>query len=257
MIPAVSIITVTFNCKNELSKTILSIRSQIFRSFEFIVIDGNSTDGTLDIIKSNSDIISYWISEKDNGIYDAMNKGIKESKGQYLIFLNAGDTFYSQETLLKIPFEEYPHAGIFYGETVITATDGTNLGLRRKKLPPNLNWKHFKKGMVVCHQSILVSSKIVSSYNLNYAYSADIDWVLNALKASKQTVFTNTIISSFAEGGFSSRNMKSSWVDRFIILKKNFGLWQCFLSHIVFIFENLLIYTKIIPPYRKNYLKNE
>ena len=257
MNPRISVITVTYNCKKELEKTVLSIRSQNYSDFEYIIIDGKSTDGTLDIIKANSDIISYWTSEKDNGIYDAMNKGIGVSKGQYIIFMNAGDTFFNEETLLKIPFEKYPNADIFYGETVITASDGTVLGLRRKKLPSNLNWKHFKKGMVVCHQSIFVNRRIVSLYNLNYTYSADIDWVLMVLKASEQTVFTNTIISRFAEGGFSSRNKKNSWSDRFIILKRNFGLWQCILSHIVFIFENLLIYTKIIPPYRKNYIRNE
>lgn len=251
MNPKVSIITVTFNVKNELGKTIGNIRSQNFRDFEYIIIDGKSTDGTVDVIRENTDIISYWISERDEGIYDAMNKGIKAAKGEYLIFMNAGDTFYNPETLLNIPFDKYPEVDIFYGETIIVTNKGEELGLRRKKLPTELNWKHFKRGMVVCHQSVFVSRRIVPKYKPEYKFTADIDWVIEALKRSSKTIYTNTIISKFALGGFSGRNLRQSWAERFIILKRNFGFGQCVLSHIVFIFENLLLKFKIIPLYRK------
>jgi len=246
-----TIITVTFNCRENLKNSIESIHSQSFKDWEHIIIDGASTDGTIEIIEQNLNAIAYWISEKDNGIYDAMNKGLKAATGDYVIFLNAGDTFYDQHTLSKIPFDKFPRADIFYGETMIIDAVGKHLGLRRKKLPHNLTWKHFKSGMVVCHQSILVKKQIAPFYDLNYKYTADIDWVIKSLKASNQTVYTQTIISNFIEGGFSNQNLLKSWIDRFIILKVYFGLFQTIRSHLSFIMEKLLVKLSIVPSYRK------
>lgn len=249
--PKVSIITVTYNCRDLLKDTIDCISDQSYSNREHIIIDGNSKDGTLEIILKNTDKISYWVSEPDEGIYDAMNKGLKVATGDYVIFLNAGDTFYDQYTLSKIPFEKFPKADIFYGETMILDAVGKHLGLRRKKLPHNLTWKQFKWGMVVCHQSILVKKQIAPFYDLNYKYTADIDWVIKSLKASTQTVYTQTIISNFIEGGFSNQNLLKSWIDRFIILKVYFGLFQTIRSHLSFIMEKLFIKLRIIPSYRK------
>ncbi len=251
MKPKISIVTVTYNCKEQLKATISSVVSQTYLNIEFIIIDGASSDGTTDIIKENETIINYWISESDKGIYDAMNKGLKAATGDYILFLNAGDTFYNRSTLEDIPFAENPDTDIFYGETLIKNENGETLGLRRKSLPADLNWKHFKKGMVVCHQSILVSKKIARPYDLTFKYSADIDWVLNALRDAKKIVFTKTIISGFVTGGFSAQNKWGSWLERWVILKMNFGLLQCILSHIVFIFELLVIKLKLKPGYRK------
>ncbi len=255
MKPKISIITVTYNCKEQLETTISSVVSQTYNNIEFVIIDGGSTDGTLDIIKANKTKVSYLISEPDEGIYDAMNKGLKVSTGDYILFLNAGDTLYNRHTLENIPFAKNPDADIFYGETLIIDERGETLGLRQKKLPDYLNWKHFKKGMVVCHQSIFVSKKIAGFYDLTFKYSADIDWVLNALREAKKIVFTKSIISSFVTGGFSTQNKWYSWLERWVILKTNFGLLQCILSHIVFIFELLLIELKLKPGYRKIYPK--
>ena len=249
--PKVSIITVTYNCENVLQETIDSISSQTFKDYEYVVIDGNSTDRTVDIIKQNRKLVDYYISEPDKGIYDAMNKGMKVAKGKYIIFMNAGDPFYKNTALAKIPFDKFPDADIFYGETMIKDEAGNEKGLRRKKLPHNLNWKHFKRGMVVCHQSIFVKRELAPYYDLKYTYTADIDWVLKSLKNSSQNINTKSIISNFVEGGFSGQNQHKSWKDRFVILKNNFGLIQTMVSHIVFIFENLLIKVKLLPLYRK------
>jgi len=249
--PKISIITVVYNDAKNIEKTILSVLGQSFRNIEYIIIDGGSTDGTVEIIKKYSRNLGYSISEKDKGIYDAMNKGLNAAAGDYVLFLNSGDTFYENNSLGKIPFHKYPNADIFYGETIILDEGGNQLGLRRKKLPQNLSWKHFKRGMIVCHQSILVKKEIAPEYDLKYAYTSDIDWVITSLKASKQTIFTHSVISNFTQGGFSGNNLKKSWIDRFIILKKNFGMCQCILSHIVFIFENILLKAKIIPLHRK------
>jgi glycosyltransferase involved in cell wall biosynthesis len=249
--PKVSIITVTFNCRDLLIQTIENVFSQSFNDFEYIVIDGKSSDGTVDIINDNLDKISFWISEPDKGIYDAMNKGLNAATGEYVIFLNAGDTFYEPNTLNKIPFQKFPKADIFYGETMILDKERNPLGLRRKKLPHNLTWKHFRNGMVVCHQSILVKQGIAPEYDHSYKYAADIDWVLKVLKLSNETIFTETIISNFIEGGFSSQKQKESWAERFKIMRNNFGLTTTLLKHIQFLGSNLFMFVGLIPKYRK------
>lgn len=114
-----SIITVNLNDKTGLEKTIKSVISQSFSDFEFIIIDGESTDGSIDIINQYKSKISYWVSEKDSGIYNAMNKGIRQAKGEYLYFLNSGDALHNENVLHHI-FNDDPHApficGNFYME---------------------------------------------------------------------------------------------------------------------------------------------
>jgi hypothetical protein len=171
-----------------------------------------------------------------------------------LLFLNAGDSFHENRTLEKIPFEQYPLAEIFYGETLILGNDGEVLGLRRKKLPQNLTWKNFRKGMVVCHQSILVKKEIAPYYDLQYKFAADVDWLIKSLKASEQIIFTKTIISNFAEGGFSNQNLKKSWLDRFQIINTHFGIFQSLFAHLYFVIDNFLLKLKIVPLFRMKYL---
>lgn len=256
----ISIITPTYNCKEDLQNTLNSVHSQINTDWEHIIIDGNSVDGTLEVIRQNKAKISYWVSEKDQGVYDAMNKGLKAAKGEYVLFLNAGDTLFSKNTLDKIPFCKYPNADIFYGETVILNNQRERVGLRQKKLPHSLAWRHLRKGMVVCHQSIIVRRGLAPNYDTQYTIAADIDWIIRALQKSSQTIFTGTIISNFIEGGLSTKYRARSWKERWNIIKKHFGLLTCIVSHIVFIFDQLLLKMKLKPTYREidsKFLSNE
>lgn len=233
MRPQISIITVVYNGKELLEKTINSIVSQSSSNYEYLIIDGGSTDGTLDIIKKYSDKINYWISEKDKGIYDAMNKGIEAAKGEYILFLNAGDELYAPD-VLKTIFSKSPEADIFYGETVLTDDEkelGTRSELSTRKLPENLTWKSLSKGMVVCHQSFIVRKELIPFYDMQYKLSSDIDWVIKCLKNSKNTVNTHLIISKYLIGGYSVKNIRKSWTERFIILKKHFGLLSTLCNH--------------------------
>ncbi|WP_297089106.1 glycosyltransferase family 2 protein [uncultured Draconibacterium sp.] len=257
-LPKISVITVVFNAVELLEQTIKSIICQSYANLEYIVIDGSSTDGTVDIIKKYDKAITHWISEKDTGIYDAMNKGLKMASGDYVIFINAGDMLYACDTLAKIPFAAHPEADVFYGETVIISDKtGEDLGLRKKVPPRNLSWKHYQKGMVVCHQSIFIKKSITTNYNTSYRLSADVEWVILALKKAQKVVYVDCIISRFLSGGASRKMQKLSLKERFSVMRKYFGLIPTVFSHIGFIFDTLAVKLKLRPLYRKNYFKPE
>ena len=114
----ISIITICFNAADDLKKTIKSVRGQVFNDYEYIVVDGGSKDATSEIIKSNADVITKWVSEPDKGIYDAMNKGIKMATGDWVIMMNAGDVFADSQVLTNV-FENPINDNItfLYGDT--------------------------------------------------------------------------------------------------------------------------------------------
>lgn len=112
----VSVITVAYNEETTIEKTILSVVTQNYSPIEYIIIDGGSTDGTVDIIRKYESHITYWISEKDEGIYDAMNKGLKYASGEWSIFMNSGDWFYDETVIEKVFSDKYSSAvGVIYG----------------------------------------------------------------------------------------------------------------------------------------------
>lgn len=238
MQPAISIITVVLNRKEHLGKTIKSIRNQTFKDYELIVVDGGSKDGTLEVIKENIDIISKWLSEKDEGIYDAMNKGIKLATGKYLWFLNAGDMVFSETTLtelfLVVKDKDFD---VIYGDTELIDENGRSFGLRQLKRPPeNLTWKSMINGMVITHQSLIVKRTIAPLYDTKYRYVADIDWLIKVLQNSKTILNSHQILSRFLLGGFSRKNTLPSLMERFIVLCKYFNVITVLLNHIKLFF---------------------
>jgi glycosyltransferase involved in cell wall biosynthesis len=239
--PWISIITVVFNNKDQIGSTIESVISQTCASKEFIVIDGGSTDGTLEIIKHYEKSVDVMVSEPDHGIYDAMNKGLKCASGEYILFLNSGDRFYDQETLLKISLME--PADVYYGETAFYNGPDQFIGLRSevttRKLPPVLDQFSFIMGMPVSHQSFIVSSGIAPMYDLAYTCSSDIDWCIRCLQKSKKVINTGLIISRYLIGGHSHKHQKKCWRERFIILREHFGWIRTILSQIRIIFRYL------------------
>ena len=226
------IITVVFNSEFALEKTIKSITEQKYKDIEYIVIDGGSDDGTMDIIKKYERFISIWSSEPDKGIYDAMNKGLKKATGDYIWFLNAGDEIYSNDTLNYINnFED--DADAFYGEVEYIDEEGKNLGTRILKKPPeNLSWKDIEKGMVVSHQSLIVKRDKAVFYNLDYKYCSDVDWMIRTLKNCRTIVNTKKILSKFLIGGYSKTNILKSNKERFKILRNHFSLLKVLKSHV-------------------------
>ncbi|MCB0724842.1 MAG: glycosyltransferase [Ignavibacteriae bacterium] len=228
--PVISIITVVYNGKKVLPMTIKSIATQTYDNIEYIIIDGASTDSTLDVIEKNKNIVSKFVSEPDRGIYDAMNKGLKIATGDYVWFLNAGDEIYSSDTISKV--FELEEADAYYGDVGYIDENEEDLGTRTLKTPPeSFSWKDMIWGMVVSHQSFIVKRKYAVNYDLRYKYTADVDWMIKTLKNCKTIGNTKLILSKFLVGGFSKKNIISSNRERFSILRKHFDLYEVLKSH--------------------------
>ena len=244
--PILTIITVVYNSEKFIEDTLKSVFSQTFKDWELVVIDGGSTDKTAEIISSYRSKIGYFISERDSGIYDAMNKGILASQGRYLLFLNSGDQL-NDDQVLETIFSNVNGEDILYGETNLIDLNKRILGTRTKlttrKLPKVLDWKDLERGMVVCHQSYIVKKSIAPFYNLQYKCSADIDWMIVTLRKAKKILNVNIVISRYLVGGFSGHNMKNCWKERFQIMIKHYGLRSALIAH-VYIFCRALIFSR-------------
>ncbi len=234
--PLLSLITVTYNADAVLESTIQSIVHQSFTNYEYIIIDGGSSDRTLAIVRNYASHLSYWVSEPDSGLYDAMNKGLKAARGKYVWFMNAGDKLYDANTLKHVFELCPPDADVYYGDALFFDGTGQDLGLRSEvtphQLPAVLTWKHFRFGMVVCHQSFIVRRSMAPEYDLLHHYSSDVDWEIRCLQAARTIVNTQSILSRYLTGGFSRKNHGNSLKDRYLVLQKHFGVFGNFVNHL-------------------------
>ena len=233
--PKFSIITVTYNAGKVLEDTIQSVVFQTYRNVEYIIVDGGSTDNTLDVAHKYQERINKVISEPDKGLYDAMNKGIRMATGDYLCFLNAGDELHENETLQKIVFtlkgKELPD--VIYGETAIVDEEGHFLHMRRLSTPEHLHWKSFKEGMLVCHQAFFARRELAlaNPYDLRYRFSADFDWCIRIMKQSKNLHNTHLTLIDYLNEGMTTQNHKASLKERFRIMTKHYGWISTILHH--------------------------
>jgi glycosyltransferase involved in cell wall biosynthesis len=243
--PLVSIITVCYNAKDTIEHTIESVRKQTYENIEYIVIDGNSTDGTKEIIEQNRDAITKYISEPDNGLYYAMNKGLDMATGDYVWFLNAGDLIPHSNTLFKIFDSTYIPQDIFYGQTKIIDKNGHTIGSRRLKPPHRLTKNSFLWGMVVCHQAAIVRKDITKHYNTKYKIDADYDWLLSAIEKADPTLMRHSgrTYCKFLEGGFSRKNMWAANMERYHIMIEHYGFFKATLFNVLMAFR--FVYTTI------------
>ena len=177
--PLISIITVIYNDGKKLEETILSILSQTYDNLEFIIIDGSSTDGTIDIIKKYEDKIDYWISEKDSGIFDAMNKGILAAKGDYINFMNAGD-FFIRKNLVKeiVDILNSEEIDFLYGDVNV---GNNNIITNKIKYNTQFIYK------TICHQGIFAHKKCFNKnmFDLKYRWMCDYKWLLECFLKKK------------------------------------------------------------------------
>lgn len=234
--PLLSVITVVFNNAKDIERTMLSVLNQTYPNIEYLVIDGNSTDGTLKIIEKYRSKIAVFFSEKDNGIYDAMNKGLAKATGDYVIFMNSGDEFYEKDTV-KTVFANFSDADIYYGETEMIGQNMQSLGQRRHKVPENFTWRDFKYGMSISHQAIFIRRNLVDNYDLKYQLSADIDWILSAAKKAKTIVNVHQYVAKYLVGGISKKKHLQSLQERFAIMRTHYGLLPTVFNHFVIAFN--------------------
>ena len=234
--PKLSIITIVYNNVRDIERTMLSVLNQTYNNIEYIIIDGASTDGTLDVIKKYESRITKLISEKDEGIYYAMNKGLATATGDYVLFMNSGDEIYTKGTVANV-FATADDADIYYGETEMINDAVQSLGQRRHKVPTQLTWRSFKYGMSVSHQAIYVKRSLAGRYDEIYQLSSDIDWIINVLKKAKKIVNVNFYIAKYLVGGISKKRHKQSLKERFVVMKKHYGLLPTVLRHGVIAFK--------------------
>jgi len=197
--PLVSIITVVLNDVSHIEQTIKSICNQTYKNIEYIIIDGGSTDGTVDIIKKYKNMISYYVSEKDHGIFDAMNKGAMKSRGDYINFINSGDwheSRYIDEILIRNIADEsdYYHSNMKASGVIIRPMIKSNRFL-------------FHMANPVLHPTMIIKKdlfQMVGGFNLNYKLASDHDLILKLENIGAKSTYINDAYTNFELGGASS-----------------------------------------------------
>lgn len=216
---AFTIITVCLNIASTIRRTCESIVNQTFQDFQWIVVDGASTDGTLDILKEYSSRIDILISEPDKGIYNAMNKGIKLATGEYINFMNGGDEFYNNEVLQEV-FDTNPTADVIYGDEYKIKGEKKYLFKNWESVTPELLYQRYG----IAHQSSFTKTIVLKKYgfNENYKISADYDFFIKICKKGYSFIKIATIVNLFYEDGISVTNQQIVDSEYSDIKKKHF-----------------------------------
>ena len=258
----ITYVTITYNAAPVLQRTLDSVLSQDYPDIVHLIIDGASTDGTLQIVddyikRSNAADNGHKVlitSEPDKGIYDAMNKGLRSLDGDYVCFLNAGDFLPAPDTVSRIAAAVEGESegqvldprlclrnqatcppdlpAVLYGDTDIVDNEGRFLHHRRLAPPENLTWKSFRHGMLVCHQAFYARTDfaIATPYNQQYRYSADVDWCIRIMKAAaKENVpllNLHTVVANYTEEGQTTIHHRDSLIERFKVMVSHYG-WLC------------------------------
>ena len=251
-----SIITCTYNAESVLQRTLDSVLEQTYSHVEHIIVDGASTDATLDMVeaykqKSDAEDWCHEVrvkSEPDRGLYDAMNKGIQRATGQYVLFLNAGDTFPSADTLELVAESvgegEEPPA-VLYGDTDVVDDEGRFLRHRRLSPPRRLTWRSFMKGMLVCHQAFYARTDLVKAtpYDLHYRFSADVDWCIRIMRLARRRRLpmrnVGAVVVNFLDGGMTTTNHRASLKERFHVMAHHYGFVPTVIMHAWFVVRSL------------------
>lgn len=211
----VTIITVCRNHAKELEKTIQSVENQTWQKKEYIVIDGASTDETLEVILQHGGSITQWISEPDQGIYDAMNKGIRLAQGQWVIFMNAGDTFASTDTLQRV-FQESQEADVIYGDVI----KGEHV---KKAEPP-----HNAHRMFFCHQSAFVKTSCLREFpfDTTHRMSADFKQIKQLYLSGKTFRQLDFPVAVFDTQGVSNTSRSAGLYDNIRVIRETDSFWE-------------------------------
>ena len=245
----ITLVTVTYNAASTIERTLLSVERQTYRDVQHIIMDGGSKDGTVAMAEAykqrNADLDVTVVSERDKGLYDAMNKAIDLANGDYVCFLNAGDKLHGCDTLQHIADKADANSvGIIYGNTDIVDDKGNLLRSRRLAPPDHLTWKSFMHGMLVCHQSFYVNRKIMQRYDLTYHFSADFDWCIRCMKQGNAIGLANIYVkepfTDYLSEGMTTANHKASLLERMRIMAKHYGWITTIAMHLWFVIRGIV-----------------
>ena len=220
---SISIISINLNNKEGLNKTISSVLNQSFTDYQYIIIDGGSTDGSSELIKSYSKKITYWVSEKDGGIYNAMNKGIKQAGGEYLLFLNSGDCLFDKEVLKKM-LQKGNHADIIYGNILLDNGKEKTEGVFPEKLLFSYFFNHS-----LPHACSLIKRSLFENtglYNEDYKIVSDWEFFLLAInKYQCSYQYVPIPVTVFNLEGISAREENQQLIkeERKAVLQQHFA----------------------------------
>ena len=247
-----TVITITYNAAQMVGRTLQSVLQQTYEGVEHLIIDGASTDETLKMVeayKQKSDEVGQGHkvivqSEPDQGIYDAMNKGLTQASGDYVLYMNAGDFFPAEDTLEQVSrqchLNEMPSAelpAVLYGNTDIVDGEGRYLYPRRLQPPERLTWRSFRHGMLVCHQAFYARTDIAKNlqYDTRYKYSADVDWCIRVMREADRMGLLlcniNKVVACYTEEGTTTRHHRASLKERFMVMARNYGYVSTTLMH--------------------------
>lgn len=233
--PLISVITVVFNGAKYIEQTIQSVINQLYDNVEYIILDGGSTDETNEIIRKYEDYIDYWVSEPDQGIYDAMNKGIDLAIGDWINFMNAGDILFNPFTLNQL-IESELLGNIIYGNTLVRYD---SIYLKISKPSRNLT---FSKGLPFCHQSCFVKTEIHKKhkFNLKYSIFAEFNLFADLMQSGENFIYQDLIISIYDFNGVSSKTNYKKIQELFDIVKNNYTIYLATLLILDLIIRELI-----------------
>ena len=254
----ISIVTITYNAADVLRVTLDSVLRQHHPCLEHIIVDGASTDGTVDIAnayktRSAAEVPEHEVSvvsEPDKGLYDAMNKGLRRATGDYVCFLNAGDWLPADNTLDLVVEMAAKTTGmkpaVIYGDTDLVDKDGHFIGHRRLSPPEKLTWRSFKQGMLVCHQAFYARMDLARQveYDTRYRFSADVDWCIRVMKLAEKEKAPlcriDAVLVNYLHEGQTTKNHKKSLRERFDVMRRHYGLVTTIALHCWFVVRALL-----------------
>ena len=258
----ITYVTITYNAASVLQRTLDSVLQQDYPDIVHLIIDGASTDGTLEMVndyieRSNAADNGHRIqvtSEPDKGIYDAMNKGLRSLDGDYVCFLNAGDFLPASDTVSRIITSLTSHLSpltsplpaVMYGDTDIVDENGRFLHHRRLAPPEHLTWKSFRQGMLVCHQAFYARTDfaIATPYDQQYRYSADVDWCIRVMKAAAKEniplLNLHMVVVNYTQEGQTTLHHRESLFERYRVMNRHYGYIQTFFLHCWFIIRSVI-----------------
>lgn len=234
--PKITVVTVVYNAADLLEPTLRSVTEQTYPNIEYVVIDGGSTDGTVELIRKYAEKINYWVSQPDRGIYDAMNKAVAVATGTYICFMNAGDWFASARTVEDAFAQVPPHADMVYGDHEVRFSTFSRY---HRALPLSVLWRR----NAFVHQSLFARTELLRAqpFDLRYRMAADFHFIYTQYRQGRVFFYTGTCICSFAAGGASEQNILQSYRETWQIVRKEDRRIVVDLFHATFIARHWLL----------------